>query len=312
MKIGIAKCLLGENVRYNGGHKLDRYLRDVLGQFVEYIPVCPEVDCGLSIPREPVRLVDTGKGEIHLMTCNTGIDHTEQMRAWAQKCLNLLETEPLCGYIWKAGSPSSGMRDIKVYDEEGKVIGKNSGIFAGMFLKRFPLIPVEDEGRLNDERLRENFIERIFIYERWLEYQKQMSVSSLLEFHARHKLILMAHSPKIVSELGSLAASAKQDSLPEISSRYIHLLMPALAMLSTVKKNTNVLEHCAGYFKKLISADEKKELAEVISEYHRELIPLIVPVTLLNHYVRKYQVQYLKDQYYLCPHPHELKLRNHV
>ncbi|MDZ7331375.1 MAG: DUF523 and DUF1722 domain-containing protein [candidate division KSB1 bacterium] len=311
-KLGISTCLLGVNVRYDGGHKLDRYLRDVVGQFVDWVPVCPEVECGLPIPREALRLVGDPENP-RLVTSRTGIDKTEQMLTWAKMRLDQLEKENLCGYIFKSKSPSSGMQGIKVYDKNGVPSKKGVGVFARAFMERFPLMPVEDEGRLNDARLRENFIERVFVYKRWLNYvQNDGSRKGLVDFHTDHKLLIMAHSPKHLSELGKLVAQAKEIEPKELQNQYLTTLMTGLKLHATVKKNVNVLQHCMGYFKKQLSADEKQELLEVIGNYHKGLIPLIVPITLLNHYVRKYNEPYLKRQYYLNPHPIELMLRNHV
>ncbi len=312
MKIGISTCLLGENVRYDGGHKLDRYLRDLLGKYLSYVPVCPETESGMSIPREALRLV----GDIddpRLVTQKSGEDYTDVMRSWASKRLDELEREKLCGFIFKSKSPSSGMERVKVYNDKGHPVPKGRGIFAGMFMERFPLLPVEEEGRLHDPMLRENFITRIFVYGRWLEMMERgLTTARLVDFHTRHKLLLMAHNVNAYRELGRLVARAKELPPDELAAQYISKLMTALKLSSTIKKNVNVLQHVMGYFKRDLSSDEKQELLEVIGNYKDSLVPLIVPVTLLNHYVRKYEQPYLRKQVYLNPHPMELKLRNHV
>ena len=312
MKIGISTCLLGENVRYDGGHKLDRYLRDLLGKYVSYVPVCPETESGMPIPREALRLV----GDIdspRLVTQKSGEDYTSVMQSWASKRLDALEKEKLCGFIFKSKSPSSGMERVKVYNDKGHPVPKGRGIFAGMFMERFPLLPVEEDGRLHDPMLRENFITRIFVYGRWLELMEQgLTTARLIDFHTRHKLLLMAHNVNAYRELGRLVAGARELPPDELADQYISKLMTALKLSSTIKKNVNVLQHVMGYFKKDLSSDEKQELLEVIGNYKDSLVPLIVPVTLLNHYVRKYDQPYLKEQVYLNPHPMELKLRNHV
>ncbi|RQD73988.1 DUF523 and DUF1722 domain-containing protein [Desulfonatronospira sp. MSAO_Bac3] len=312
MKIGISTCLLGDNVRYDGGHKLDRYLRDLLGKYVSYVPVCPETESGMPIPREALRLV----GDIdspRLVTQKSGEDYTSVMQSWASKRLDALEKEKLCGFIFKSKSPSSGMERVKVYNDKGHPVPKGRGIFAGMFMERFPLLPVEEEGRLHDPMLRENFITRIFVYGRWLELMEQgLTTARLIDFHTRHKLLLMAHNVNAYRELGRLVAGARELPPDELADQYISKLMTALKLSSTIKKNVNVLQHVMGYFKKDLSSDEKQELLEVIGNYKDSLVPLIVPVTLLNHYVRKYDQPYLKEQVYLNPHPMELKLRNHV
>ena len=312
MKIGISTCLLGENVRYDGGHKLDRYLRDLLGKYVSYVPVCPETESGMPIPREALRLV----GDIdspRLVTQKSGEDYTSVMQSWASKRLDALEKEKLCGFIFKSKSPSSGMERVKVYNDKGHPVAKGRGIFAGMFMERFPLLPVEEEGRLHDPMLRENFITRIFVYGRWLELMEHgVTTARLIDYHTRHKLLIMAHNVNAYRELGRLVARAKEFSPDELADLYISKLMTALKLSSTIKKNVNVLQHVMGYFKRDLSSDEKQELLEVIGNYKDSLVPLIVPVTLLNHYVRKYDQPYLKEQVYLNPHPMELKLRSHV
>jgi uncharacterized protein YbgA (DUF1722 family)/uncharacterized protein YbbK (DUF523 family) len=312
IKLGISACLLGENVRYDGGHKLDRFLRDVLGPFVEWVPVCPEKECGLPVPRESMRLI--GKPEKpRLVTTRTGIDHTKRMEKWTAQKLPRLAKEELCGFVFKARSPSSGMRDVKVYTEAGQPGGKGIGLFARAFMEQFPEIPIEDEGRLHDAGLRENFIERIFVFSRWKQItRKTLSIKALIDFHTHHKLLVMCHSPKLLRELGRIVANAKDKSTGTVYESYFDNLMDALKLKATVKKNVNVLQHMMGYFKKVLSQDEKRELLEIIAQYHRALTPLIVPVTLINHYVRKYDESYLKRQVYLNPHPAELMLRNHV
>ncbi len=310
--IGISKCLLGENVRYDGGHKLDRFLRDVLGQFVEFVPVCPEYECGLSIPREAMRLVDFD-GDIKLMTQKTAKDITPQMKSWMGPVLEELGKKKLCGFVFKANSPSSGMERVKVYNEKGYSSKIGVGIFADAFMKKFPHIPVEEEGRLNDDGLRENFIERIFVFQRWNELiEGKKTVGGLVRFHTEHKYLIMSHSDTGLRELGKLVAAAKNFPINEVYDKYLELLSKYLKLSATRKKNTNVLQHIMGYFKNDLTTDEKAELNEVITKYHDGLVPQIVPITLLNHYVRKYKPEYLADQLYLNPHPLELKLRNHA
>jgi uncharacterized protein YbgA (DUF1722 family)/uncharacterized protein YbbK (DUF523 family) len=313
IRLGISSCILGEKVRYDGGHQLDRYIRDTLGKHVDWVPVCPEVDCGLPVPREAMRLVGTPES-YRLVTRTTGIDHTQKMLSWAGKRLDDLEKEELCGFIFKSDSPSSGMSKVKVYNPAtGVPVKQGAGLFARAFMERFPLLPVEDDGRLHDPGLRENFIERIFVFRRWQKMlAEKHSVGGLVEFHTEHKLLIMAHSPSALSSLGKLVASARGVPAKDAFKAYAEALMPALRTLATSKKNTNVLQHIMGYFKDRLTPDEKKELLEVIGDYHKGYVPLIVPVTLLRHYVRKYDEPYLKRQHYLHPHPAELMLRNHV
>jgi uncharacterized protein YbgA (DUF1722 family)/uncharacterized protein YbbK (DUF523 family) len=312
IKLGISTCLLGENVRYDEGHKLDRFLTDTLGQYVEYVPVCPEVECGLPVPREAMHL-EGDPDSPRLMTLKTKQDMTERMVQWAVKRVVELEKEDLCGFIFKSESPSSGMERIKVYNEKGMPAKKGVGIFARIFMDYFPLLPVEDEGRLHDPNLRENFIERIFTLKRWREaLTKKENRGIVVDFHTKHKLLIFSHSSKHYQTMGKLVAKAKNLPLKELYQQYQTILMEALQHKTTPKKNANVLQHMMGYFKEQLSSDEKQELLEVIDHYRQEYIPLAVPVTLVQHYVRKYDQPYLKEQLYLHPHPLELQLRNHV
>lgn len=312
IKLGISACLLGQNVRYDGGHKLDRFLRDTLGQYVDYLPVCPEVECGLPIPRESMHL--EGKLESpRLVTSRTKQDMTERMVRWANRRILELEKENLYGFIFKSDSPSSGLERVKVYNENNVPVRKGIGIFAKIFMEHFPLLPVEDEGRLHDPKIRENFIERVFTLKRWREtLAKKPSLKSLIKFHSQHKYLILAHSPEHEKTMGKLVAQAKKISLSEACGQYQALLMEALKIKTTPKKNANVLMHMLGFFKEQLSSAEKQELLEVIENYRREYIPLIVPITLIKHYVSKYNEPYLKEQVYLNPHPLELQLRNHV
>jgi uncharacterized protein YbgA (DUF1722 family)/uncharacterized protein YbbK (DUF523 family) len=312
IKLGISTCLLGKNVRYDGVHKLDRFLTDTLGQYVEYVPVCPEVECGLGVPRESMHL-EGNSDSPRLVTIRTKQDMTDCMVQWAQKRVVQLEKKDLCGFIFKSDSPSSGMERIRVYNEKGIPVKKGVGIFARIFMDHFSLLPVEDEGRLHDPELRENFIERIFTLKRWREVLgKKESRGNVVDFHTKHKLLILSHSPKHYQMMGKLVAQAKNLPLKELYREYQTLLMESLGLKTTPKKNANVLQHMMGYFKEKLSPDEKQELLGVIDLYRMEIIPLIVPITLINHYVRKYDQPYLKKQIYLNPHPLELQLRNHV
>jgi len=312
IKLGISTCLLGKNVRYDGGHKLDRFLTDTLGQYVEYVPVCPEVECGLPIPRESMHL-EGDPDSPRLVTIRTKQDMTDRMVQWARNRIIDLEKEDLCGFIFKSDSPSSGMERVKVYNEKGIPVKKGVGMFARIFMEHFPLLPVEDEGRLHDPGLRENFIERIFALKRWRAVlQSKESRGNVVDFHTKHKLLILSHSPKHYQMMGMLVAKAKALPIKELYQQYQTILMEALRSKTTSKKNSNVLMHMMGYFKEQLSSDEKKELLGVIDFYRKGHIPLIVPITLINHYVRKYEQPYLKEQIYLNPHPLELQLRNHV
>ncbi len=312
LRIGISACLLGRKVRYDGGHKLDPFLVHTLGRFVEFVPVCPEVETGFPVPREALRLVGDPAAP-RLVTQKGGVDVTARMQSWARIRLDGLAALDLCGFIFKAGSPSSGMERVKVYNAAGVAEKKGVGIFARLFMERFPLLPVEEEGRLHDLPLRENFIERIFAQRRWSDLLAGGGgAGALVEFHARHKLLLMAHSPERARLLGRLVAAASGRPRGQALADYHAGFMAALGQRATVRKHVNVLQHIAGYFKRSLGAEEKAELQEIIGHYHREWVPLVAPLTLLGHYVRRFGPDYLRQQVYLHPHPLELKLRNHA
>jgi uncharacterized protein YbgA (DUF1722 family)/uncharacterized protein YbbK (DUF523 family) len=312
LRLGISACLLGRKVRYDGGHQLDPFIVNTLGNYVQFVPVCPEVECGFGIPREPLRLVGDPRNP-RLVTIRTNADFTSRMQSWAQQRVKEMESEELCGFIFKARSPSSGMERVKVYDEQGVPANIGVGMFARAFMEHFPLLPVEEEGRLHDMRLREHFIERIFVYQRWRGLRAQrLSVGSLVDFHTRHKLLILSHSTEHYRTMGALVAQGKGIAANKLFDRYQSLLMQALSLKATVKKHLNVLQHLIGYFKRDLSSDEKQEFMEILDHYRQGHLPLIVPITLVNHYVRRFTQPYIEEQYYLHPHPVELALRNHV
>jgi uncharacterized protein YbgA (DUF1722 family)/uncharacterized protein YbbK (DUF523 family) len=312
IRIGVSSCLLGEEVRFDGGHKRDRYLTDTLAAHVEWVPVCPEVEFGLGTPREPIHLIRIGD-EIRLRTVRSGADLTARMRAYARARVAALEREDLSGYLLKNNSPSCGMERVRVHQAKGPPRKDGRGLFASALIERFPDLPVEEEGRLSDPRLRENWIERVFAYRALRElWSRRWTVGDLVRFHGRHKLVLLAHSPAGLRELGRLVAAARDVPRPELRRRYADGFMSALARIATVGKNANVLQHILGFFKKDLDAASRQELLDHVEDYRRGLVPLVVPLTLVRHHVRIRAVPYLADQVYLNPHPEELALRNHV
>ena len=311
IRIGISACLLGDEVRFDGGHKRDRFLTDTLGPFVEWVKVCPEVEMGLGTPRETLRLV-AADGGLRLITTRSGVDHTDAMNAWSAERVGELADEQLSGYVLKKDSPSCGMARVKVY---GLPMPERSGrgLFATALMERFPNLPVEEEGRLSDPRLRENFIERVFAYRRLRDvFAGTWTTGALIRFHTAHKMSLLSHSTTAYQTLGRLVAGARGQKPSALRDAYESLFMSTMAKIATPARHTNVLQHMAGHLKRLIDADSKRELQGAIDEYRRGLVPLVVPLTLLRHYVRLHQVAYLAGQTYLEAHPRELMLRNHV
>jgi len=315
IRIGVSSCLLGEEVRFDGGHKRSDFLTDTLGRFVEFVPVCPEVEIGLGTPRESIRLVrDGGDADvIRLVGNKTGIDHTDKMNSYAQRRTAALGREDLSGYVLKKDSPSCGMERVRVYGATRMATRDGAGLFASALMRRYPSLPVEEEGRLNDPHLRENFVERVFAYRRLRSFfSSRWTLGGLVQFHTAHKLVLMAHSPKAYSELGRFVANAKQLARDQVRDDYELAFMDALKKLATTARHTNVLHHMLGYLREHLDATARAELASLIDDYRRRLVPLIVPITLFRHYVREFDVAYLRGQVYLEPHPKELMLRNHV
>ena len=311
-RLGVSQCLLGEQVRFDGGHKRDRFLTDMLGQFVEWVPVCPEVEAGLGTPRESMRLVGSAEAP-RLVTIKTQKDLTTTLERFCHRRIQELKSLALDGYIFKKDSPSCGIKQVRVYQHTSSPSRKGSGLFAQAFQTSFPLIPVEDEGRLNDPGIRENFIERIFAYYRWQNLLGDgLAPRAIVAFHTQHKYFLMAHSRPHYHELGQIVASSKHYTPHHLAMAYGEKFMEALKVKTTVRKHVNVLQHLVGHFKKQISRRQRQELQELISNYHQGLSPLIAPLTLINHYVREHEIEYLADQVYLQPHPKELILKNHV
>ncbi len=311
IKIGVSTCLLGKKVRYDGNHSHDRYITQTLGLFTQWVQVCPEVECGMPTPREAVRLVGDPACP-RLVTQKTNQDMTKMMKDWIPGKLKALEKENLCGFIFRSKSPSSGLYRIRVYGDDGKVRKTGTGMFARAFTRHFPRVPVEEAGRLHDPKPREHFIERIFSFQRWRHLlDTDKTVGGLVDFHTKNKYLILSHSQNHYRTMGRLVAQGKKVSTDELFEQYESQLLKAMDLKTTLKKNINVLHHMMGFFKKDLSPDEKQELLSVIDQYRNGYVPLIVPMTLFNHYVRKYDQPWLKNQTYLNPHPFELKLRNY-
>jgi uncharacterized protein YbgA (DUF1722 family)/uncharacterized protein YbbK (DUF523 family) len=312
VRIGISACLLGQEVRYDGGHKRDSFLTEVFGRFVEFVPVCPEVEAGFGTPREAMRLRHSN-GELRLIGVKTDRDLTAPMAKLIRRRVPSLDAEGLSGYVLKKNSPSCGLERVKVYDRNGIPAATGRGLFAAALVTRFPLLPVEEEGRLSDPHLRENFVERVFAYHRLRAlFRRTWNVASLVRFHTAHKLLLMAHSVEGYRRLGQLVAAPRRLPRVQLKEHYAEEFMRTMAVIATRRKHTNVLQHMAGYFKKNLDGASKAELRSTIDDYSRGLVPLIVPMTLLRHHVRVHNVEYLAGQQYLQPHPRELMLRNHA
>ena len=312
VRLGVSACLLGERVRYDGGHKRDAFLSDTLGPFVEWVPVCPEVAIGLGTPRDAIRLVGS-ETTPHLVVERTGEDLSSRMRRFAAAKARELEALGLDGYVFKRASPSCGLVRVRVYSEAGQPGRVGRGLYAAAVVDRMPTLPVEEEGRLTDARIRESFVERIFAAARWRTFlATQPRVRDLVAFHARQKYAVLAHSPAMYVSLGRLVARAGKTAGVALFTEYGAGLAAALAVPASRARHVNVLQHMAGFFKRDLGGDERAELVETLETYRGGLVPLVVPITLIKHHVRRLNVTYLADQVYLSPHPRELMLRNHV
>ena len=312
LRLGISRCLLGDEVRFDGGHRRDTFLTEVLGRYVEWVPVCPEVEAGLGTPREAMQLVGDPQGP-RLVTIKSRTDHTGALETMTTNRIEELKELDLSGYVFKKGSPSCGIERVRIYNENGRHSRNGIGLFSRAFIEKFPLIPVEEEGRLCDPTVRENFIERVFCYRRWQDLvQSGVTRQDLVQFHTIHKYLLLAHHPQQCEVLRRLIGQAPRHRPKELAHRYGILFMKALSVKATVRKHVHVLQHIMRYFKERLGAHEKAELLGVIDDYHHGLTPLIAPLTLIKHYVQIFDMGYLLDQVYLNPHPKELMLRNHV
>ena len=314
LRVGVSACLLGSKVRYDGGHKRDPFLTELLAPHVEWVPVCPEVELGMGIPRPPVHLL-RGAGAIELREVRSGADHTRRMKGYAARRAGELARLDLCGYVLKKDSPSCGLERVRIWPAGGKGTPERTGrgLFAEALVERMPLLPIEEEGRLHDPRLRDNFVERLFAFRRLRAlFSGRWSVGQLVAFHTAHKLTLLAHHPRAYASLGRLVAGAAALERSALREQYERELMQALAVLATPARHANALQHAAGYFKKTLDAPSRAELADLIEDHRLGRVPLVVPMTLLRHHVRTHGVTYLADQIYLDPHPRELMLRNHV
>lgn len=312
IRIGISSCLLGESVRYDGGHQKNAYITGALARHFTFVPVCPEMELGLGTPREPIRLVGDAAAP-RLVATQSRTDLTEAMDTYARARVGALGAAGLSGYILKRASPSCGMERVKVYTETGMPSRSGRGLFAGQLMDAYPLLPVEEEGRLADVRLRDNFITRVFAYRRLSALAESGArVGDIVSFHTAHKFLLLAHSPVDYARLGRLLGNLRSLPRREWLTRYGEGFMRALAVSATPRKHVNVLQHIAGFFKRRLSAGEKQELGALIADFAHGLVPLVAPLTLVKHYVLKFGVAYVADQVYLSPHPKELMLRNHV
>ncbi|MDT8427799.1 MAG: DUF523 and DUF1722 domain-containing protein [Pseudomonadales bacterium] len=306
--VGISSCLLGEEVRYDGQHQRDNYIVHTLARYFEFRSFCPEVAIGLGIPRPTIRLLEKEDKIICVSSKDDSLDYTQALSDVAEQQKNW--HQQLCGYILKKSSPSCGMERVKVY-RKSRASRDGTGIYAARLIQNFPELPVEEEGRLGDAVLRENFIQRVYVMHRWRQLLADgLSVNALLTFHARHKLIIMSHCQKTYRELGPLVAGARKDNVAAVAAEYFPKLMTALKKRASRGDHVNVLQHIQGYLRTALDSEDRVELTEAISNYRKGQVPLIVPITLLNHHFRRNPDPYIRDSWYMSPYPAEMSLQN--
>ncbi|MEX6501741.1 YbgA family protein [Pseudomonas zhanjiangensis] len=310
IRVAISACLLGQEVRYNGGHKASRLCRQSLSEHFDFVPLCPEMAIGLGVPREPIRLIGDPAAPRAVGTVARERDHTQALAAYGRRMA--AEQDGICGYIFMQQSPSCGLERVKVYQDGGRPSEpRGRGIYAEAFCAQRPDLPVEEDGRLNDPVLRENFLTRVYVYADWQQRLRAgLTRKALLDFHARYKYLLMAHHPLQYKALGRLLGNLQQHDLQDLAPRYFSALMTALKQCATRRTHSNVLQHLSGYFKRALSGDDKQELQQLIGQYRAGIVPLVVPLTLLKHHLRRHPDRYLAQQAYLQPHPENLSLRN--
>ena len=312
-KLGISSCLLGNEVRYDGGHKRNRYITRTLGEYFDFVPFCPEVAIGLSTPRPPIRLVDDGESVRVLGTEDSSLDYTDKLSGYGDRVSGSMDD--YCGYIVKKDSPSCGMERVKIYQEkkEAPPVRRGSGAYTAALMASRPELPVEEEGRLMDPGLRENFVIRVFTLFRWRCMVKEgLTPGSLVEFHTRHKFLIQAHHEATFRQLGTMVARAGSEDLDALTPEYLVCLMQGLRHVTTPGKQANVLMHIMGFIKNQMTPEDKTEMLDLIEMHQSGLVPVIVPITLMNHFLRRYPHEYIEKQYFLEPHPRELMLRNHI
>lgn len=312
IRIGVSACVIGREVRYNGGHKLSRFVRDELGEMAEFVPVCPEVEIGLSVPRESMRLTKSASGKPLLIANKSKVDHTAAMEEFSLRRTKELEAENLCGFIVQNGSPSCGKERVKLYPPEGgSPLAPTRGLFTKVLMERFPDLPVEENGRLTDPVLREHFLMRVLAYRRLRDlFESDWTPADLIAFHSREKLLVLAHAD--YRPLGRLVAHRKEYEQREWGHRYQEHFLRALAQPPSIGKHVNVLQHVAGYFRRGLDLGSRTELNELIGAYQRRLVPLVVPITLMKHHIRSLSIGYLAGQTYLSSASRRLMPQNYL
>ncbi len=313
IKIGVSACLMGEEVRYNGGHCQNHFLKDTVSQYATFVSTCPEAAIGMGVPREAVRLEYDQDENTRMLAPKSGKDFTEKMEAYAKDWSCMVDELDLDGFVFKKNSPSCGVFRVKIYKNDHPAERRGTGLFAKAIMERYPELPVEEDGRLSDPVLRESFMVRVFAFKRVKSlFHKSWTRKDVIEFHSREKLLLLAHSPRSYRELGQLVGNIADYSREEFQITYLKTFMEAVNTRASKGRHQNALSHMAGYLTKRLTSEGRRELKETIDSFRNGIVPLIVPITLISHMLRRYDETYLLKQSYLSPHPHQMALRNHT
>ncbi len=310
MKIGVSSCLMGIKCRYDGCSNKDDFILDELSEYFEFESYCPE-DPVFGTPRDTIRLVEVDK-DIRVLVSKTAEDVTQKLRQSSQKFAQKAASDDLCGFILKSKSPTCGLERVKVYQQkEAPSEKKGVGLFAQELKNTFKYLPIEEEGRLNDPWLKENFLMQVFAYGDLKEFLKNVtSPNELVEFHTSYKYLILAKSEHSYKTLGNIVANNPKRELHEQLKLYEEEFLKAISEKSTINKTYNVLLHITGYFKKLITKEEKEHILNACNEYKNEYIPLIAVTKIINLYVARFDQSYLAKQKFLHPYPKELGLRS--
>lgn len=302
--IVVSKCLGFAHCRYNGHMVSDDFVKE-LHSFVNFYPICPEVEIGLGVPRNPIRIV-SNKSKIKLMQSVTNKDITDMMNNFTKTFLNSLDD--IDGFILKNRSPSCGIKDVRVYPSIGKVasIKKSTGFFGDAVLRKFPSLPVEDEGRLRNHRIKEHFLTKLFAFTKFRELKKSGTMADLIKFHTKNKFLLMAYNQRLLKILGNIVANKKKKKIEELMEYYEKNFQYCFSKSPRYTSNINILMHALGYFKKELSSKEKNFLLKSLQQYKMGRIPLCMPISIIKSWIIRFGQEYLMSQTFFEPYPEAL------
>ena len=309
--VGISSCLLGQEVRYNGGHTRSKYCVNHLSRIFEFVAFCPEVAIGLGIPREPIRMIGAIDAPRVVGTVTTELDVTDALVDYAHTVAG--QAENFCGYIFMKNSPSCGLYSTKIYNDKNNLPGKHAGMFTRTLRQLLPLLPVEEDGRLNDAVLRENFIAQVFAYHDWrVNVQNAAAAKKIVDYHSRYKYLIMAHNQSAYRQLGRMVAKSGIGDIESLAQKYIELFMKTVRKPANRRGHSNALYHLLGYLRDGVPGKVRQDIANHIEEYRVGIVNLAVPMSIMDHYLKLYGSEYVNRQAYLAPYSKDLGLRNNI